>query len=216
MHGVGAADGGGAGFRQAEMADLAGADEVGDRAGHVLDRHGGVDAVLVEQVDAVGAEARQRGFHHLADVVRVAVELGRADAEAELGGDHDLVADGGKGFAHQLLVDVGAVDLGGVEEGDALVDGTPQEGDHVLARRRRAVGEAHAHAAEAEGGDLEAGGAELALLHGCFLVGRRPASHADGVLRRGPGPAPTRMSRRGRTTRRPSMTCCRDWLAAIR
>jgi hypothetical protein len=45
------------------------------------------------------------------------------DVEAELGGDDDLVADGREGFADELFVDEGAVDFGGVEEGDAAVDG---------------------------------------------------------------------------------------------
>ena len=44
------------------------------------------------------------------------------DVEAELGGDHHLVADRRERLADQLLVGEGAVDLGGVEEGDAALD----------------------------------------------------------------------------------------------
>ena len=51
------------------------------------------------------------------------------EIEAEFRGDHDLVADGGERFAHQLLVRERTVDLGGVEEGDAALDGRADEGD---------------------------------------------------------------------------------------
>ena len=47
---------------------------VGHRADHVLDRHRGVHAVLVEQVDVVGREPPQRALHHLADVLGPAVD----------------------------------------------------------------------------------------------------------------------------------------------
>ena len=51
VHGVGAADRGRAGLGQPEVAHLALVDELPDGAGDVLDRHVGVDPVLVEQVD---------------------------------------------------------------------------------------------------------------------------------------------------------------------
>ena len=69
LHGVGAADGAHAGLGQAEVADLARLDEFLDGAGDVLDRHLRVDAVLVQQVDPVGAEPPQRAVHGVADVV---------------------------------------------------------------------------------------------------------------------------------------------------
>ena len=49
------ADGGRGRLGQAEVPDLAGPDQLLDGAGDVLDRHVRVDAVLVEQVDVVGA-----------------------------------------------------------------------------------------------------------------------------------------------------------------
>ena len=73
MHGVRAADRLLAGLGEAEEADLALAHEVGHRAHDVLDRHGGVDAVLVEEVDAVGGEPAERALDGLADVLRPAV-----------------------------------------------------------------------------------------------------------------------------------------------
>jgi hypothetical protein len=78
LDGVGAADGLGAGFGEAEVPDLAGGDEVFDGSGDVFDGDVGVDAVLVEEVDGVDVEALERGVGDLADVVGLAVEaLGR-------------------------------------------------------------------------------------------------------------------------------------------
>ena len=88
------------------------------------------------------------------------------EGEPELGGDDDLVADRLQGLADELLVVEGAVDLGGVEEGDAAVDRGAQERDHLVAWWSWAERLAHAHAAEAEGGDRQALGAEGACLHG--------------------------------------------------
>ena len=44
------------------------------------------------------------------------------DAEAEFGGDDHLVAERREGLADHFLVGEGAVDFGGVEEGDAALD----------------------------------------------------------------------------------------------
>jgi hypothetical protein len=175
LHRVGLADGLGTGFRQAEMLDLALGDQVLDRPGHVLDRHVGIDAVLVEQVDHLDAQALQRGLGHLADVLGLAVDAAHAgialarafrrDVEAELGGDHDLVAERLQAFADQLLVRIGAVDLGGVEEGHAQLDRAGQHLEGVGLVQRRAVDLAHPHAAQTDGRDFQAV-AEFARLHG--------------------------------------------------
>src|SRR5271165_7600824 len=144
-----------------------------------------VDAVLVEQVYPVGAQAPQRPVHRLADVLRVAGQPGLAalvvEREAELGGDDHLVADRGEALADEFLVVVGSVDLGGVEEGDAPVDGGPQQVLHLAAVARvGAEALAHAHAAEPDGGNLQAAGAKNALFHvrisscGSERSGQRP------------------------------------------
>ena len=75
--------------------------------------------------------------------------------ESEFGGDDHFVAEGSEGFADEFLVGEGAVDFGGVEEGDALFDGGADDGDHLLLVPGGAVAKAHAHAAEAEGGDFQ-------------------------------------------------------------
>ena len=96
LDGVGAADDVDASLGEAEVTDLAGVDEVLDSTGDVLDRHVGVDAVLVEQVDPLGVEPLQGVLGGGADVLGAAVQAGGAAAvvgEAELGGDHHVVPD---------------------------------------------------------------------------------------------------------------------------
>ena len=63
-----------AGFRQAEVLDLAFLDQILHRARDILDRHVRVDAVLIEQIDHVGLEPLQRGLGDLLDVLRPAVQ----------------------------------------------------------------------------------------------------------------------------------------------
>jgi hypothetical protein len=75
----------------------------------------------------------------------------RIDVEAELGGDHDVVAEGLQGFAHEFLVGEWAVDLGGVEEGDATLDGRADQRDPLVLVCGWAVAEAQSHAAEPDG-----------------------------------------------------------------
>ena len=70
--------------------------------------------------------------------------------KAELGGDDDVFAEGRESFADDFFVDVGAVDFGGVEEGDAALNGGADELDGFGFFRGRAEAEAQAHAAEAE------------------------------------------------------------------
>ena len=57
MHRVGATDRGGAGLGQADVADLALRDQLGESADGLLDRRLRVDPMLVVEVDVVDAEA---------------------------------------------------------------------------------------------------------------------------------------------------------------
>ena len=56
----------------------------------------------------------------------------RIEVEAELGGDHDLVAERRERLADQLLVLERAIDLGGVEEGHAALDRGADQRDAVV------------------------------------------------------------------------------------
>jgi hypothetical protein len=68
-HGVGAADGPGAGLGHAEVPDLARCDEFGDGASDVLSRHVRVHPVLLVQVNYVRADAAQPPVGRLRDVL---------------------------------------------------------------------------------------------------------------------------------------------------
>jgi len=94
-------------------------------------------------------------------VVRPGVEALETvvDVEAELGGDLHLLAEGAQHLADEALVLVRAVDLGGVEEDHAGVEGGADD-------RRRLLRGGEAHATQADVRDVEAGGAELPLMHG--------------------------------------------------
>ena len=89
----------------------------------------------------------------------------RVELEAEFRGDHDAVANRPERFAYELFVRERAIDLGGIEERDATIDGCAQQRDAVLFVDRRAVAKAQTHAAEADGGNFEAALTERAFLH---------------------------------------------------
>jgi len=159
MDGMGAADCVRSSLGQAEVADLAGLNELGHRPDGVLDRGLGVDPVLVVQVDGVDTEPLQARVTRLADVVG-----GAADAQelavlaahvGELRRDDRGLAAMGDGLADQLLVGERAVHVGRVEQRDAQLERAVDGAD-----RLRVVGGAvelaHPHAAQALGGDGKA------------------------------------------------------------
>jgi hypothetical protein len=78
------------------------------------------------------------------------------EGEAELRRDDDLVADRRQRLADYLLVLVRTVNLGRVEERDAVVDRLPQERHHGRSFGRRTEALADAHAAQADGRDGQA------------------------------------------------------------
>ncbi len=154
---VGASDGGGGGFRKAEVFNLASFDELGHGADGVFDRGVGIDAVLVVEIDVIEAEALERSIAGLADVLGLARDAPEGGVFSfaeigELGGEKDFVAAGLDGVADQLFVVAHAVDVGGVEEGDAEVE-RAKEGGGGLFVVAFAVELAHAHAAETLAGD---------------------------------------------------------------
>src|SRR5579885_165510 len=158
------------GFRKTEILDLARSDQILDRAGDVFDRHLVIDAMLVEEIDGLDLEPLERSLRDLFDVLRPAVEAAlraslRIEIEAELGGDHHLPAERRERLAHQLLVRVGAVNFGGVEERHAALHRRTDQRNALLLVHRQAVGEAQAHAAQPECRNLRAVPAQFALLH---------------------------------------------------
>src|SRR4051812_8452031 len=146
---------GDADLRQAQMADLALADQLRHGAPRLGERDLRVDAVQVVQVDHVGVEPAQAGLDRLAYVAGrpVAYDLTGAGIgdQADLAAEHGTVAYAVQGLAHELLVVPRAVDVAGVQERHAQVDGLPDQ-RHRLAvvTLGLGVGPAHAHAAETD------------------------------------------------------------------
>jgi hypothetical protein len=85
--------------------------------------------------------------------------------EPEFGGDHHLSTERRERLAHELLVLARSIDFSGVEECDAMPDGGPDERNHLLRVVRRTVAEAHSHAAEPDGGNLQVAAAKFAFFH---------------------------------------------------
>ena len=56
------------------MLDFSGRDQILDRPGDILDRHFGIDPVLVEQIDMISAKAVERRIDNMANMVGPAVE----------------------------------------------------------------------------------------------------------------------------------------------
>ena len=133
MHGVRPADVGGAGLGEAQVADFAGPDQLGHGADDVLDRHGRVDPVLVQQVDAVGVQPPEGRVDDLADVLRPAVDA-RSRPSAPIR-KPNLVASSTRSRRApassrptSFSFSKGPVDLGRVEQGDPRVDRLEQRG----------------------------------------------------------------------------------------
>src|SRR4029077_5578181 len=116
---VGAANGFGRGFGEAEVADLARFHQLGHRAYGIFDRRVGIDPMLIVKIDNVGAEALQTGFASGADVFGTSGNfapgriVGRSH-DSELGGDSNFVAAAANRSADQLLVAMRSVGVGGI------------------------------------------------------------------------------------------------------
>jgi hypothetical protein len=95
----------------------------------------------------------------------VEAPLWALEVEAELRGDHDLVANRGERVADELLVGERPICLRGVEKRDTTVYRCPEQVDNRVLVRSGAVDGAHRHAAEADRRDLEVVRTGPACLH---------------------------------------------------
>ena len=195
---------------QAPVQNLAFGHQVLDRPRDVLDRDLRIDPMLVEEVDVVGPKVLQHPLDGQLDVGRAAVESGatlaglEVDVPAELGGDHDLVSKGRHALTENALDLMRAVRLGCIEEGDAPVEGGPDDVDHLgSVRDRRLVGAAHVLDAEPDAGDLQRAQSSPPACLRCRLPARRrrPRRGLGGVPPRSGTAA--RAPADGRKERRP-------------
>ncbi len=165
--GAGVAVGGGERLHQlpagevghAGVADLAGPDQLVQGAEHLLDGGGGVEGVQLEEVEVVGAEAAQGGVDGggEAGAGGAGVVGAVAGGQAGLGGDQHLVAAALDRPAEDLLGGAVGVDVGGVEEGDAGVDGDVEQAAGLGLVGGAPGAEQRAPAAEGAGAEGERG-----------------------------------------------------------
>jgi hypothetical protein len=162
----------GAHLGQAEVADVPGTHQVGDRAHGVLDGDLGIDPRRPVDVDVVGAEAAQGvgevALHRLRAGVVAEPRAARVALRAELDADDGAVARAaGERAADEQLVVAHAVEVAGVEERDAGVERRVDGGD-ALGLVGRAVEIGHAHAAETHRRHAGTCLAERTDVHGCL------------------------------------------------
>jgi 2-polyprenyl-6-methoxyphenol hydroxylase-like FAD-dependent oxidoreductase len=125
-------------------------------------------AVMIGDAARLLPPSSQHRVRCALDVLRLAVEPAafarrRINVKAELGGDHDLVADGRQRFPDQGFVGPGTVDLGSIEQGDAEVVGAADDAYALGLFRRLAVGRSETQDPKAEFGHLQ--GAQLSHAH---------------------------------------------------
>jgi hypothetical protein len=75
----------------------------------------------------------------------------RIEFESKFGGDHNLIAEGREGFAHQFFACERAVAFSGIEERNAALDRSPNDGNPVLLVHSRTVAMTQSHTAEPDG-----------------------------------------------------------------
>src|SRR5689334_279293 len=103
------------------MLHLAGRDELRHRAYRLLDRRLRIDAMLVVEIDVVGAEPLQRSLDRFADVLGPAVGAAVAERADEFRREDVLIALPLDRAADELLVLADGVHLRRIEEVDAEV-----------------------------------------------------------------------------------------------
>ena len=179
-HAVGTPDGAGACLRQSEVQHLALLYQLCHGVGHLLYGRGRVYAVLIQQVDVVGAQPPQRALNGPAHMGHAAVESRRTtllNTESELCGYLNIVSYGLQGLAHPLFACVRAVNLGRVKQRNALFVGAAYQRHHVAAVITAAIIAHHGQAAKAYGRHAHA--AQIAAL-GLSLPPRAPFILACG------------------------------------
>ena len=138
----------------------------------IVERHGGIDAVQLVQLDALELEPAQARFTGGAQVLRSAVRrpmTGAGTLEPALGGDHQLRRIRIEGLGDEALAHRRAVGVGRVDQIDAELERPPQHGDRLGVVARLApdslAREPHRAEAEAMDGAIAAQEETAAALH---------------------------------------------------
>ena len=169
QHRVCAADGLHTHFGQAECAYVTGLDQIGDRADGVFDGHIRIQACGPVNVDVIGTQTLQRIGERGLDRRRTLVvsEPGAVRPALCAEFDAELVTVARhrcQRLAQQQFVVPHAVEVAGVEQRDAGIQRGVNRGD-AFGAVVRTVHVGHAHAAEADGGNLGAVATQRAKHH---------------------------------------------------
>jgi len=123
--------------------------------------------MLVVEVDVVGREPLQGAVHGDPDAGGAAVQAVASGMghQAELRCQHHLVASTLQGAGEQFLVDIRAIDLGGVDQRYAQVDGAVNCADGFrIVKTVSDIGHRHTHGTKTEAAYLQAG--QVSVLDG--------------------------------------------------
>ena len=159
-------------LRQADVANLPLALQIAEDAELVRCGNGRVDAVELEQVDPLDAEPAQAHLAFLPQILGPAQRrplVRPRPCQPSLRGDDESGRVRMQRLADQILADVRAVRVRGVDQVDAELDRAPQDGERLLAVGRLAP--------DAGAGDLHRPEAEP--MHGQI------AADPEGAARRG-------------------------------
>lgn len=152
------------------------------RPHRLLDGRGRVRAMAIQDIDIIHIQALERSFGAFDDVLPgEAPVVGAWAAPEELGGDDEVGAlptELAEGLAHDLLSAAIGVDLGVVEEVDAMVAAALEEGLGLL--HVQLVAEAHPRTV-GKLAHLETRPAEVVVLH----LSPETGSFSGGFRRRG-------------------------------
>ncbi len=152
-------------IRQPDVPDLAGPHQIVERAHDFLHGSQHVPGVHEIEIDVVGSESAQRAFERAQNVLAAiasGIRVVGLGAEAEFGGDHDLVPQ--IALANELtdpgFADPVGVEVSGIDEIAATVD-VPIEDlpGRVLVGSPTPVG-AEGHRAQGEAADAQSGVAQ--------------------------------------------------------
>jgi hypothetical protein len=119
----------------------------------VLDRHGGIDPVLVEPIDVIGSESSEHAFRRDLDALGAAVQARatlsriRINVPPGLPRDDDLVSDRSQSLTHELVIREWPVSFRSVEERHAVLGGEANDPGTLPPIRYRAVTVVQTHAA---------------------------------------------------------------------
>src|SRR5208283_799405 len=150
----GAVEGSRRSFRETDVANFSLPHQFRHCSDGFFDGRSWVDAMLIVEVDVVDAEAKQASFARTTNIVRLAIHAasvricGIAD-DAELCGEHDLVALAFEGAANQFFILIRTVHVRRIEKVDTEIKGAVNSGDRFVIVAW-AIKLRHAHAAEAE------------------------------------------------------------------